>query len=48
MCLDEYPPTKNYFFFRDIFEPPFPLKPEDMSHDVLLPIALKDTDIDLK
>ena len=27
MCLQEYPATKNYFFFKDIFEAPFPLKP---------------------
>jgi len=31
MCLNEYPPTKNFFFFKDIFAAPFPLKPEDIN-----------------
>jgi hypothetical protein len=48
MCLEEYPATKNYFFFKDIFDPPFPLKPEDVEEDVLLPVPLRDTDIDLR
>jgi hypothetical protein len=48
MCLQEYPATKNYFFFKDIFPPPFPLKPEDVEEEVLLPVPLRDTDIDLR
>lgn len=48
MCLQDYPPTKSYFFFKDIFEPPFPLKPEDVEEEVLLPLPLRDTDIDLR
>lgn len=46
MCLNEYPPTKNYFFFKDILEPPFPLKPEDIDDEFLLPPPLKDSDVD--
>lgn len=45
MCLKEFPPTKNYFFFKDCFLPPFPLKPEDMDEDVLLPHPLKDSEV---
>jgi hypothetical protein len=46
MCLHEFPPTKNFFFFKDIFPPPFPLKSEDITEEVLLPQTLKDSDID--
>jgi hypothetical protein len=48
MCLEEYPPTKNYFFFKDIYEAPFPLKPQDIDEEILLPNPLKDSDIDIK
>ncbi len=48
MCLKEYPATKNYFFFKDIFDPPFPLQPDDVEEEVLLPLPLKDSEVDLK
>jgi hypothetical protein len=48
MCLQEYPPTKSYFFFKDVFPPPFPLKPEDVDEDILLPAPLKESEVDLK
>lgn len=48
MCLTEYPPTKNYFLFKDIFDPPFPLRPEDVDEELLLPQPLRETDLDLR
>lgn len=40
MCLDKNPPTRIFFLFREIFAPPFPLQPKDMTDNILLPEPL--------
>lgn len=40
MCLEQFPPAKIFFLFRDVFDAPFPLTPENLSEEVLLPEPL--------
>lgn len=46
MCLQENPPPRVFFLFREVFQPPFPLQPKDIVDNILLPQPLLDSEVD--
>ena len=46
MCLMENPPTRMFTLLRETFEPPFPLQPQDMIDNILLPRPLTESEVD--
>jgi len=48
MCLEQFPPAKIFFLFRDVIDAPFPLTVQNLSEDVLLPEPLREIDVNFK